>query len=121
MDREKIELTGYSCMKKSVSAVIMLKSGMTYTGQNLKRIATHSCPRKHSLPGKDYHHCKVICGTFGHAEEVAIQAALVDHSKKELRGSKMWIFGNHHQCDNCKSLCKEYGIEVVAIIDRDTI
>ena len=120
MEREEIRIVGYSCMKKSVSAVLMLKNGSTYVGQNLKAIPTRSCPRKDSLPGTDYHLCQNICGTIGHAEDVAIKMALLDHSKRELNGSKMWIFGNHHQCDNCKELCRTHGIQVVAIISNDS-
>ena len=120
MEREEVRIVGYTCLKRSVSAVLMLKNGMTYVGQNLKRISTRSCPRKNSLPGKDYHHCQNLCGTIGHAEDVAIRMALLDHSKRELKGGKMWIFGNHHQCDSCKELCRSHGIQVMAIITNDS-
>jgi deoxycytidylate deaminase len=111
-------MTLYPCKRKNVYALLLLPNGNYFIGQNLRCNDITSCPRVSAAPSELYSMCQTVCETIGHAEAVAIENALRGYTPGELRGSRMFIFGHNYQCENCKKLCQQYGIEVVAIVDN---
>jgi hypothetical protein len=108
----------FPCKRKNVYALLITPDGNYFIGQNLRRNDIDMCPRYSAAPSEMYDICKTVCETIGHAEAVAIENALKGYTPAELRGSRMFIFGHHYQCENCKALCREYGIIVEAIVDN---
>lgn len=109
-----------TCAKGRVYAVLTLANGLEYHGENLCDDPQSSCPRELH---EGYAKCKSICmQRAGHAEEMAIAAALADGAC--LVGASMlvsyilledrWEF-RPHICQNCQTICFFYGIHVQLI------
>jgi deoxycytidylate deaminase len=94
------------CAKRRVTAVLIV-GDMHFTGSNDCKQAARVCPRK---PGEGYESCKVICDQTGHAEDIAIQAALLKVKAATLRGAKMYLFGLKEPCEECSELLASHGI-----------
>jgi hypothetical protein len=107
----------FPCKHNNVYALLLLPDGSSYVGQNLRLNDSPTCPRGDSAPSTNYDICTTVCNTVGHAEYVAIMAALFRRETADLRGGKMWIFGHNYQCENCRTMCEHYGITVVSITD----
>lgn len=108
-DMGLINRTG-PCVKQTVTATIVSKSGKNYTGTNYCNNPQTICPRADMLTGIGYELCSSICQQSGHAEINAIKSA-----GDESIGAILYLEGHSYVCASCTKACKDAGIEKIII------
>jgi hypothetical protein len=105
------------CAKRRTIALLVLKDGVAFIGENLCNNAQRVCPR---APGEGYEKCKTVCGQEMHAEEAAILTAqIAGHSDEEIRGARMAV-SHHYGCAACTALLDKHGITADFIAPADS-
>lgn len=89
------------CAKQRVTCHVYLHDdGRTFVGENLCVNPQQACPR---TPGEGYRKCFSVCGTIGHAEEVALrQMRLAGFGPSDVRAVE--IRGHYGPCASCHAL-----------------
>ena len=100
------------CHKQDVVAVIKALSGRIYTGRNGVRRPQGFCPRQGMPSFTGYEYCREVCGQYGHAETVALEAAGDD-----AEGATLYLFGHVKCCPDCTRACDAAGIARVVVVD----
>lgn len=93
------------CAKTRVKCTIVSVCGKHFVGYNDVANPQLSCPR---LPGEDYEKCLLVCQQFGHAEELALEAA-----QGFTRGATAYLEGLDNYCKPCQKRLQQAGINVL--------
>lgn len=99
-----------TCAKVRVYAVLTLKDGRRFLGENVCDNPQKKCPRK---DGEGYAKCKSICAQESHAEVRAISLATVDRTTS-FTGAHM-VICHTHVCDNCRDIMGALGIRFTLV------
>lgn len=98
------------CAKKHVVCTIVSWDGRTRViGDNSCANPQPVCPRE---PGEGYEKCKSICKQLGHAEDVALQAAI---PLGVAKGGHAYVEGHTYACRDCQEKLFGAGIEALSI------
>lgn len=108
------------CAKAEVVATLTTKDGRVFQSSNFCLTPQTSCPRDAAgyESGDGYHLCDEICNQPAHAEVNVIQFAkrqlgLLRVVQGALTGANIEV-DYHWVCDNCQSVGKKHGINIVA-------
>lgn len=99
-----------TCAKRKVGCRIVTTDSRVFLGDNGCAFPQKVCPR---TEGEGYEKCKSVCGQWGHAEQVAIQAA--QKRGASLVGSTAYVTGHYHVCQNCANLLRSHGVAKIVI------
>jgi deoxycytidylate deaminase len=105
------------CAKRRTIALVVLKDGSSYVGENSCLTAQEVCPR---APGEGYEKCRTVCHQFHHAEEAALIAARRDNPLCDFEGARMAV-SHHYGCASCTALLAKHGItaDFIAPVDSE--
>lgn len=101
-----------TCAKKKVECKIVCRDGAFYIGTNDCAVPQGVCPREQ---GEGYEKCGSICQQEGHAEQMAVKAALDDGV--DLTGAVAYLSGINHFCKPCQQLLYGVGIRCLRFVE----
>lgn len=96
------------CVKQTVTATLIAKSGKRYVATNHCDNPQTVCPRGDMPTGVGYHLCREICQQKAHAEVNAITLAGAD-----AMGAKIYLEGHTYACEPCKVAAANVGAEII--------
>lgn len=98
------------CAKQTVTCKIVTKNGEVFLGKNLCRFPQAECPRSE---GEGYDKCNYICGQVGHAEVVALAAAISVGA--DVNGAEAAVYGHTHSCKHCQEALYSAGVKSISV------
>lgn len=95
------------CASHVVVATVVTIDGRRFTGDNSVAFPQARCPRKVAgyPTGRGWFMCDEVCGQYGHAEMMALDAAGLD-----AEGADLYLEGRGYCCKGCRAACDAAGI-----------
>ena len=105
------------CGKQRVVALILMRDGRSFTGENLTTNPQPTCPR---TAGEGYRKCFSVCGQIGHAEYVAIRQMLVaGYQSSDVE--RIIVYGHTGPCRACGVLLDSLNLSAVTRFYPDAV
>lgn len=102
-----------TCAKRRVRCTIVARTGESVIGENSCEAPQIACPRTdEEVAAADYSKCKTICRQLGHAEDMAVAAAL---ARPYVRwdNAEALIEGHYYACISCQKSLRLLGVNTI--------